>query len=206
MVCGLDQLRSQLKRFALLLALAGAPFVACRPAGAAGEGGGEKSPAERREAELATFRSGLTQPDSLSNAAPSRDALVQRFVGALASRDTAALVAMHMTRAEFAWFYYPTNPQSRRPYDLSPELMWFIEHGNTEKGVSRLLEDRAGIDLKFTGYTCDPVTSKQGENTVIGPCVLRRRTAAGSTIEERLFGLILERGGKYKFVSYSNKL
>jgi hypothetical protein len=31
-------------------------------------------------------------------------------------------------------------------------------------------------------------------------------TATGDTIGERLFGLVVERGGVYKFVSYANKL
>jgi len=41
---------------------------------------------------------------------------------------------------------------------------------------------------------------------VIGPCVVRRLTAQRDTIDERLFGLIVERGGRYKFTSYANKL
>lgn len=198
MVFGMDELRRELKRLALLLVLAGA-LAACRPAGA--------GPASHsHEAELATFRTGLVRPENLAGGAPSQDALVTQFVRAVERRDTAALVRMHLNRAEFAWFYYPTNPQSRAPYDLSPDLMWFMEHGNSEKGLRRLLEDRGGTSLGILSYRCDPVTSRQGENTLIGPCLVRRVTAARDTIEERLFGLILERGGRYKFVSYSNKL
>jgi hypothetical protein len=33
-----------------------------------------------------------------------------------------------------------------------------------------------------------------------------RRVAATDTIEERLFGLIIERDGRFKFVSLANKL
>jgi hypothetical protein len=194
----MDEPRRELKRLAVLLMLAGA-LEACRPAGA--------GPASHpHEAELAKFRTGLVRPENLTGGAPSQDALVTQFVRAVERRDTAALVRMHLNRAEFAWFYYPTNPQSRPPYDLSPGLMWFMEHGNSEKGVSRLLEDRAGKPLGVLSYRCDPVTSRQGENTLIGPCVVRRATAARDTIDERLFGLILERSGRFKFVSYSNKL
>jgi hypothetical protein len=195
----MDQLRRQLKRFALVLVLAGTPFQACRPAGAG-------APGHPHDAELAKFRAGLVHPVNLTGGAASQDELVMQFVRALETRDTAALVRMHLTRAEFAWFYYPTNPQSRPPYNLSPELMWFLEHGSSEKGVSRLLDERAGASLGVLSYRCDAVTSRQGDNTLIGPCLLRRATAAGDTIDERLFGLILERGGRYKFVSYANKL
>ena len=201
MVPGMDELRSKLKHLAVLVVLAGAAFQACRPATA----GGKRVPPSR-EAELSKFRAGLAQPESLSGGAKSRDALVWEFVRALEARDTAALVAMHMTRAEFAWFYYPTNPQAQPPYNLSPDLMWFMEHGNSERGVQRLLDARAGQRLGVVGYRCDPITSRQGDNTVMGPCVVRRVTANRDTTEERLFGLILEREGRFKFVSYANKL
>ena len=199
MVSGMDQLRRQLTRLALRLALVGASFGACRPVGA-------RTAPQGHDVELAKFRAGLVQPENLTGGATSQDALVTQLVRALERRDTAALVAMHLSRAEFAWFYYPTNPQSRPPYDLSPDLMWFMEHGNSDKGVRRLLDDRAGKRLGVLSYRCDAVTSRQGENTLIGPCLVRRVTAERDTIEERLFGLILERGGRYKFVSYAHKL
>ncbi len=41
---------------------------------------------------------------------------------------------------------------------------------------------------------------------MIGPCFVRRLTANRDTIEERLFGLLIERGKRFKFVSYANKL
>jgi hypothetical protein len=199
MVPGMDQLRRQLKHAGVVLALAGAFFGACRPAGA-------KPAAASRETELTQFRAGLVQPESLTGGARSQADLVKQFIDALELRDTAALVTLHLTRAEFAWLYYPTNPQSQPPYDLSPGLMWFMEHGNSEKGVRRLLEERAGIPLHVAGYRCDQNVSRQGANTVIGPCVVRRLTAQRDTIDERLFGLIIERGGRYKFTSYANKL
>ena len=144
----------------LLLVLAGAPFQACRQAGAAGGGAAPPS----REAELAKFRTGLAQPTNLTGGAPSQDELVTRFVRALETRDTAALVRMHLNRAEFAWLFYPTNPQSQPPYSLSPDLMWFMQHGNSEKGIRRLLEERGGTPLRVLSYKCDPATSRQGRS------------------------------------------
>jgi hypothetical protein len=35
---------------------------------------------------------------------------------------------------------------------------------------------------------------------------VRRVQAPGDTVRERLFGPILERGGRFKFVSYANRL
>ena len=36
--------------------------------------------------------------------------------------------------------------------------------------------------------------------------MVRSRPAGRTLAEERLFGLIIERGGRFKFVSYGNKL
>jgi hypothetical protein len=158
-----------------------------------------------RDVEVARFRAGLEPPRELSNGAPSRDVLVLRYVDALERSDTAALMALVLTRAEFAYLYYPTNPQGRPPYDLSPGLMWFMMQESTNKGSRRALDERGGHPLGYVGYSCDVRPSHEGDNVVWGPCAVRRQTATG-TIEERLFGLILERHDQFKFVTLANKL
>jgi hypothetical protein len=159
-----------------------------------------------RDEALRRFRIGLPEVDSLSGGERSRDALVQAFVRALAANDTAALRAMLMTKAEYAWLYYPTNPQGLPPYDLAPALYWFMIDGRSAQGLTQALAERGGRPLHIVGYTCDPAASHEGDNRVYGPCQLRRVQAPGDTVAERLFGPILERGGRFKFVSYANKL
>ena len=154
---------------------------------------------------LERFRAALVAPDSLSGGERSRDALVRAFVRAVERADTAALRRTTMTRAEFAFLYYPTNPQSRPPYDLTPGLMWDMLDLHSGRGLRHLLEERAGRPLGFAGYVCDPNASIQGENRVTGPCLIRRRVD-GALFDERLFGLIVERGGRFKFVSLANAL
>jgi hypothetical protein len=159
-----------------------------------------------RDVALARFRTGLTEPESLSGTAPSRDALVRRFIGALETRDTLALRAMVLTRAEFAWILYPTDPQGLPPYDLSPSLYWFMLDTHGQQGMGRLWQERAGNPLHYAGYRCLGDGTIEGENRLFGPCLVRRVQAPGDTIEERLFGPIIERHGRFKFVSYSNKV
>ncbi len=149
-----------------------------------------------REIEVAQFRAGLEQPSGLLDAAPSRDALVARYVRALEHSDTAALAALAINRAEFAYLYYPTNPEAEPPYDLSPDLMWFLMQEGSRKGLLRALEHRGGRPLGSVDLTCNDPPSHQGENTVWS-CLVH---------QERLFGPILERGGRFKFVSLANKL
>jgi hypothetical protein len=159
-----------------------------------------------RDDALARFQASIPQVGSLTGGAPSRDQLVSRFVTALEKRDTLALGALVLTQSEFGWLYYPTNPEGLPPYNLTPQLMWFTLDGNSAKGYQRLLQLRSGKSLRLISHRCQGEPGRQGENTVWGPCLVLRHGEKGDTISERLFGQIVERGGRYKFVSYANKL
>jgi hypothetical protein len=159
-----------------------------------------------RDEALREFREGLAPTDSLTGGAPSRTALVRTFVRAVEQNDTVALERLALTRQEFAWTYYPTNPQAAPPYDLSPSLYWFLLEGRSRKGLAHLLTERGGQPLHYAGVRCDTTVSREGENTVTGPCAVLRLQERGDTVAERLFGLIIERRGQWKFVSYVNKL
>jgi hypothetical protein len=157
------------------------------------------------EEALRRFRAQLPRPAGLKGGYPSREKLVRAFARAVETRDTAALRRMVMDRGEFAWLYYPSSPLSRPPYELSAGLMWFQMQGESERGASRLLSERAGHALGYIGHNCAP-PRVEGKNRIHSSCELRRVTAARDTLAERLFGLILERDGRYKFVGYANRL
>lgn len=159
-----------------------------------------------RDTSVARFRRGVSPVDSFEGGARSRDELVRRFVSGLEQRDTAALRSLLVSKAEFAWLYYPTSPDGLPPYNMTPQLMWFMLEGNSGRGHGKLLEHRFGARLGFAGYRCEGEPSQQGGNTVWGPCVVFRRSENGDTLSERLFGQIVKRGGRYKFLSYANKL
>jgi hypothetical protein len=158
-----------------------------------------------REVMLERFRAHLVAPESLSGGERSRDALVRAFVRALETSDTAALRRLTLTRAEFAWLYYPTNPQGLPPYSLAPGLMWDMLELRSGRGLYHLMEQRAGRPLGYVGHACDERVSVEGRNRVSGPCLIRRRVD-GSVQTERLFGLLLERDGRFKLVSLANAL
>ncbi len=155
---------------------------------------------------LDRFRKEIPEVAGLTGGRPSRDSLVRDFITALETSDTTALVEMALTGAEFAWLYYPTNPQAHPPYDLAPDLMWFMLQGNSERGLRRALSLYGGRDLDFRGYRCDAEPSIQGENSVSGPCTVAVIGEEGEHIDVRLLSLIVERNGSFKFVSYANSL
>lgn len=157
------------------------------------------------ETSLERFRQDLPRPTSLAGGFGTREELVRGFAKALAATDTAALRRMALGKDEFAWLYYPWSHLSRPPYELSPDLLWFQIQGQSGKGASLLLSERAGAPLGYLSHACAS-EREEGANRIHGHCVLRRVTVAGDTVGERLFGLVLERGGIYKFVNYANKL
>jgi hypothetical protein len=191
----MDQLQHQLTISFVAFCLAAA---ACGGDGRAGraEAAMHVDSIVPRDVALARFRSGLVEPPSFSGGTTSRAALVRRFIGALERRDTATFHELLMTRAEFAYLYYPTTPEGLPPYDLAPGLMWFLLEGNSQRGLAHALEDRGGRPLRFLGVQCQP-PAQQGENTVWAGCVVSRLQAPEDTVVEPLFGQI---------ISYANKL
>lgn len=159
-----------------------------------------------RDTALARFQRASATTTELEGGASSRDELVRAFVRAVQRRDTVALRRLVLSRAEFAYLYYPSSAQGLPPYGLSPELMWFMIVERTNRGAAALLGERAESGFRYSGYRCEGDSTLEGANTLFGPCLVRRVAATADTVEERLFGPIVERGGRYKFVSYSNKL
>ena len=158
-----------------------------------------------RDEALRRFREGLPPVEALDGGQESRDKLVAAFVRALGKRDTLAFTAMAITRPEFAYLYYPTTAQSLPPYELEPGLMWHMLVQRSDRGLRRSLVAYGGRGLQLLSYECGKEGSREGDNTITGPCVMRVRDERGRTISLRLFSQIIERGGHYKFLSYANK-
>lgn len=158
--------------------------------------------------EIRRFQATLdSRPTALTDGASSRSALVSRFVGALERNDRQALAQLVVTRAEFGTLIYPTSPNAAPPYRQSPQLVWLTRAASTEKASRRLLQRFGGKPFGYVGYTCDTKAIRQGENTVWSGCSVRFTEAAtGDTNRLRLFGSIVERGGRFKFLSLTNGL
>lgn len=191
------------------------------PAGAASSVVDSILPAE---VELERFQADLPRPDSLAAGAPSREDLVRRFADALEAGDTLALDELVLTRAEFAYLYYPTSQYTREPYRMNPALLWFIMDESGHKGSRRALRRFGGSDFGYAGHRCDPEPKREGENLLWTGCMLIRarpdeadflgeENAAADAGERasgtpgiRLFGTIIEHRGHFKFISFANPL
>jgi hypothetical protein len=155
---------------------------------------------------LRRFRADIAEaPTALTGGSTSREALVRSFVQALERSDTLALASLVLTRAEFAYLYYPSSPLAAPPYQLPPSLMWFQLQENNRKAGAALLAKRGGMHLEYVGHDC-AASERQGANTIWSRCRVLRRSSNGGERSERLFGTILERNGRYEFVGLSNEL
>lgn len=159
-----------------------------------------------REVTLGRFQQHLPRVPSLESAYTSRDALVAAFLEALEARDTTALASLAVSRAEFAYLYYPTTPQRLPPYDLEPGLMWDLLQQRSERGIRRALTVYGGRRFKLLDHDCGPESSREGANTISGPCTVRLQDVQGKVMSPLLIHQIMERGGRYKILSYANKL
>ncbi len=155
------------------------------------------------EESLRRFKQGLTEPTGLVGGYSTREALVRSFFRAVEATDTTGLRRMMVTPAEFAWYYYPNTPLSKVPYELPAAIAWFQIQGESNKSITKLLDDWGGKPIEYVSHTCTP--RDEGPNRIHAYCVESVR-AQGEPGQAKLFGLILEVNGEFKFLSYANAL
>lgn len=155
---------------------------------------------------ITRFRAALPRTDTLRHAAPSRDALVARWAAAVAGSDTATLNALVLDRAEFAWLYYPTSRMSLPPYEAPPALLWGQLLASSEEGITQLLRRHGGQRFQVDAVRCPEPPVAEGDNRLHERCEVRMRTPGDALPPARLFGTIVERDGRFKFLGYANAL
>jgi hypothetical protein len=157
------------------------------------------------EEQVRRFREGMTPVDTLRHSSASREALVERLARAIARRDTADLNAMVLDRAEFAFLYYPESAMSRPPYEAPPTLLWGQILASSNAGAEKLLVRLGGKSVRVTALQC-PAPDREGANQLYQRCSVRFASPDGASLEGQLFGSILERDGRFKFVGLANRI
>jgi hypothetical protein len=153
---------------------------------------------------LARFREGMAPVDTLAGGTPSRDSLIAAFTAAVQGSDTAAVRALVLSRAEYAYLYFPSLQRMNPGLNMQPEVMWLLHGQESEKGITRVLRRLGGGQARFGAYACEDAPQVEGENRYWHRCALHVAAADGDAATLQLFGSIVERGGRYKIVSYAN--
>jgi len=154
---------------------------------------------------LQRFQAGLSPTDTLRHASPSPEQLVDRLVRAIASHDTMALNAMVLDRAEFAFLYYPGSSMSLPPYEAPPALLWGQILAASDDGAGKLLARLGGRQVSAHALRCPP-PKVEGANRLLERCTVRFDTSGARALEGNLFGTILTRDGRSKFISLANRI
>ncbi|MCC6243095.1 MAG: hypothetical protein IT353_09655 [Gemmatimonadaceae bacterium] len=160
------------------------------------------------EEQLRRFREPLTPPpgDTLQFASTSMRALVERFATAVQRRDSVAFERMVVSASEFAWLYFPSSKMSRPPYEAPPGLLWGQLLASSNNGIRSTLAKFGGRTWKVDATTCDSTVVVEGANRLHESCTLSLRETDGRTVSVRLFGTILERDRRFKFLGLANSL
>jgi hypothetical protein len=59
--------------------------------------------------------------------------------------------------------------------------------------------------MTYLSHACDPKVHREGRTTRYAGCLVTVRDAMGETATRRYFGSVVERGGQFKFLSYTNQ-
>ncbi len=156
--------------------------------------------------ELRRFRIGIeSEPASLEHAHKTRGELVTALLKAAAARDSITLRELHVTRAEFAYLYFPFSKFAAPPYELAPGLAWFQLTSESDRGITKLMQHLTNNEPIIEKIVCDSEARIEEKNRLWGNCITywRDRKCAHSG---RLFGEIIERAGAMKFLSFANDL
>ena len=207
-------MRSLHSRTLLLLTFAVAGAIACERGGSGSDTATRDVPpgyvidsALPIDTLLARFRATIPDtPTTLVGGESSPERLTRALLGAITAQDTATIRRLVLSRAEFAWLYYPHTRYTKRPYELGPELLWIQVSENSEKGIVRLLRRYGGSPMRFDALDCPDSTTVEGPNAITGPCTVTFAAADSAARTLQIFGSIIARDGRVKFVSYSNEL
>ncbi len=139
----------------------------------------------------------------LSPAEDSVDALARKVLDTLAQGDRDKLEDLALTQQEFTGCIYPALPASRPGSNLSADFLW----------SQTLLRNLAGLEktLGYAGRRFEFVSIRfaDGERQYEGFKVLRDarltvKDTDGKELELKLFGAVLEAGGKFKIYSFAH--
>jgi hypothetical protein len=155
------------------------------------------------EEALRRFREGMVAPAVLDGPR-SRDELLERFMIAVKNRDVAALRTLGVSRPEYAYLVYPELPISRPPYRQPPNIAWLLLETSSNASVNKLVTTAASR-FELLGYDCPSRRVPHGPLGLTNGCTIRVRE--GSTERPvRLFRSIVDRGGRWKFLSLDGDL
>jgi hypothetical protein len=138
----------------------------------------------------------------LPNSLESPEVLARAVLAAIERRNADELQVLALNREEFTEHVWPQLPAARPERNLSPSFVW----GDLNQKSNVMLRDTltahggrkyAFISVKFLGETTD-----YGSYRVHRETELTVNDGEGKERQIRVFGSVIEKGGRYKVFSY----
>jgi hypothetical protein len=138
----------------------------------------------------------------LESTFPSDRALAVELLERLARRDASGLLALAVTKDEFADIVWPTLPVSRREVGVSMGYVWQDSYTKSRGHLAQTVDAFGGkplslVDIGFTG----PET-QHGDTTIVRKSFLVVKDADGRQSTIRVFGSVIRQAGRSKVYSY----
>lgn len=133
----------------------------------------------------------------------SPEAVARAVLRGLDARDINALKALAVTEHEFRKMVWPKLPAARPGRNIPWDYVWNDLHGKSTMQLQARVSqwqraDDSGVTkVEFAGETTDYETFRVKRKSVV---VLR--IPGGGESRQRLFGSMIEEGGRYKVFSY----
>lgn len=140
-------------------------------------------------------------PIPLSPSYESKDAAVTAFLQALAARDRDTLAAQVVSQTEFLKHIWPALPASRPEVGMPADRAWADQAQKNANFLSQTLGEHGGRRYELVAASFAGSATTYGAFTIHPKTRLDIRDDAGIR-EVRLFGSMIESGGRWKVYSF----
>jgi hypothetical protein len=138
----------------------------------------------------------------LPNAQDSPEALSRAVLAAIEKRDTGALLALAIDKEEFTEQVWQELPAARPERNLSPAFVWGDLNQKSNITLRGTLTAHGGRKYQFISIRFLGETTQYDSYRVHRESELTVKDADGVERQIRVFGSVLEKGGRYKAFSY----
>ena len=146
-------------------------------------------------------------PTRFTGGATSRPALIRAYWEALQRTDTTTIRTLVVSKAEFAYLYFPESAPFAS--GMQPVPAWVLYEAQTGRGLtaasSRALETVAG-NAVLRDIACRDGGRTEGASQTSGPCGVVLRWPDQRTDTLWIASTIIRRDGRYKLLGLDNAL
>lgn len=140
-------------------------------------------------------------PVPLTPSYDSKDAAVNAFLQALAARDRDTLLTQAVSQTEFLKYIWPALPASRPDVGMPADRAWTEQAQRNVNFLSQTLGEHGGRRYELVAASFDGSPTTYGRFTIHPKTTLDIRDEFGVR-EVRLFGSMIESGGRWKIYSF----